>query len=152
MKKITRFLLICALGLVPALANVSVAEEAWQGPDQLLAAARAGDSEAQLEIGILYEYGFFMADNKAPALAWYGLAAEQGNVKAAKLRDKLQAAMNPAEIQQADAMRPTLSTAPAPVPAPPVPSKPVTPAAPAAAPEAAPEVTAIPAETPAENK
>jgi TPR repeat protein len=83
-----------------------------------MAAARAGDPEAQLEMGILYEYGFFLSENKAPALAWYSLAAEQGNAKAAKLRDKLQASMSPAEIQQAGELKPTLSTAPAPQPAP----------------------------------
>ena len=106
------------MALLSAVSSLSLAAEGWQGPDQVMAAAQAGDPEAQLEMGILYEYGFFMSDNKAPALAWYSLAAEQGNVKAAKLRDKLQAGMTPAEIQQAEMLKPTLSTAPAPQPTP----------------------------------
>lgn len=118
MIKITHTVLVFALAMLPAWSNVSLAAEVWQGPDQVMAAARTGNADAQLEMGILYEYGFFMSENKAPALAWYSLAAEQGNVRAAKLRDKLQASMSPAEIQQAEELKPTLSTAPAPQPAP----------------------------------
>ena len=139
MTKITHSILILALTILPAWSSLSVAAEGWDGPDQVMAAARAGDPEAQLEMGILYEYGFFMSENKAPALAWYSLAAEQGNVKAVKLRDKLQAGMSPAEIQQAEVLKPTLSTAPAPQAAP----QPV----PESAPAVTPEVGTLPTET-----
>lgn len=65
-------------------------EQAWRG-----------DAEAQLEMGILYEFGFGMPNNKAPALAWYRLAAEQGNAKAAARRDALRAGMTPPELEEA---------------------------------------------------
>jgi TPR repeat protein len=64
-------------------------------------AAQRGDQEAQLEMGILYEYGFFMSGHTIPALAWYMLSAEQGNEKAAKRRDLLMSRMSQGEIDQA---------------------------------------------------
>ncbi len=70
-------------------------------PDDVLRAAQAGDSEAQLEMGILYEYGFFMEGSEVPALAWYMLAAERGNQKAAKRRDLLMGRMPHTDIERA---------------------------------------------------
>lgn len=116
MNKKTRVFIISALMSLTMLANVSFAEQTWQGPDQVLAAAKAGDAEAQLEMGILYEYGFFLSENKAPAHAWYSLAAEQGNVKAVRLKDKLEAAMTSDEIRQAEELRPTLGVVAVPRP------------------------------------
>lgn len=69
--------------------------------EQLRAQAERGDPEAQLEMGILYEYGYHLSDNKPPALAWYMLAAEQGVAKAAARRDALQAKMSAAELAEA---------------------------------------------------
>ncbi|MDH5631426.1 MAG: hypothetical protein OEZ10_00380 [Gammaproteobacteria bacterium] len=107
----TKFLRLIMLVLLFSIAVGAQAEE-WQGPDDVLRAAKAGDADAQLEMGILYEYGFFLSENKAPALAWYSLAAEQGNIKAAKLRDKLQTSMSPAEVDQAEQLKSTLAVAP----------------------------------------
>jgi TPR repeat protein len=87
-------------------------EQAWRG-----------DAEAQLEMGILYEFGFRMPNNKAPALAWYRLAAEHGNAKAAARRDALRAGMTPPELEEAQrlyeqwrAKMPVAAGSPAPVP------------------------------------
>ncbi len=71
-------------------------------PTDVLEAAQRGDQEAQLEMGILYEFGFYMPDHTIPALAWYMLSAEQGNnQKAIKRRDLLMSRMNQSEIDQA---------------------------------------------------
>ncbi|MDH5648265.1 MAG: hypothetical protein OEY67_01310 [Gammaproteobacteria bacterium] len=90
-------------------ATVPMNPSQWKGPDDVLKAAKLGNPEAQLEMGILFEFGFYMKDNKAPALAWYILSANQGNIQAAQRRDILQAKMTPAEIEQANKMAPTLA-------------------------------------------
>lgn len=69
--------------------------------DDIRRAAEAGDSEAQLELGILFQYGFNYKDNEIPALTWYMLSANQGNAKAVKKRDALKAKMNEKEVQEA---------------------------------------------------
>ena len=63
--------------------------------------AQRGDVEAQLELGILYEFGYGMANNQIAALAWYTLAAQQGNPKAAARRDILKARMPQGDIDKA---------------------------------------------------
>jgi len=70
--------------------------------DRIKDAAEAGNAESQLELGILYEYGFnYKGKNQIPALTWYMISADQGVAKAAKLRDALQAKLTAAEVQQA---------------------------------------------------
>jgi TPR repeat protein len=71
------------------------------GPQDVKAAAEAGNAEAQLEMGILYEFGFNMEGNEVPALAWYMLAAKQGNQKAVQRRDILMSRMTQPQIEQA---------------------------------------------------
>lgn len=73
----------------------------WAGPDEVLQAAQNGDVQAQLEMGILYEYGFPAAQSNVNALAWYLLAAEAGDPKAIKRRDRLVNKMAREEIEQA---------------------------------------------------
>ena len=69
--------------------------------DGIRRAAEAGDTEAQLELGILFQYGFNYKGNEIPALTWYMLSANQGNAKAVKLRDALKAKMTEKEVQEA---------------------------------------------------
>lgn len=111
--------------------------------DDIRAAAEAGNVEAQLELGILFHYGFNYPGNEIPALTWYMLAANQGNARAVGLRDQLMAKMTAQQIeeavQQVTQFRPS-GRPPAPV-SPPV-------AAPAAEPAPAPGKT-VPAEAPA---
>jgi TPR repeat protein len=83
-----------------ALAGVAWAQDGSR-PEDVLNAAQSGDPAAQLQLGILYEYGFYLEDNKVPALAWYMLAAPHGNPKAAQRRDLLMARMSQANIEQA---------------------------------------------------
>lgn len=93
----------------PAAAPVHV----FQGPDELIQAARRGDAAAQLEVAILYEYGFNMPDNEVYALAWYLLAAEGGSAKAASHRDKLLGKLSAGDVDRARGMSKTLAGAPA---------------------------------------
>lgn len=69
--------------------------------DQIRVAAEAGNVDAQLELGILFHYGFNYPGNEIPALTWYMLAANQGNARAAGLRDQLMAKMSKQEIEEA---------------------------------------------------
>ena len=91
--------------LLSALFGLLLATSAWaedsSGPEAIRQAAESGNAEAQLEMGILYEFGFHMKNNDVPALAWYMLAAKQGNEKAIQRRDSLMSQMTQAQIEQA---------------------------------------------------
>ncbi len=87
--------------LIVSLFLTSAAWAQQSLPIDVLEAAQRGDQEAQLEMGILYEFGFFMPGHTIPALAWYMLSAEQGNQKAIKRRDLLISRMSQGEIDQA---------------------------------------------------
>lgn len=88
--------------------------------------AAQGSADAQLEMGILYEFGFNMPKNNVTALAWYLRAVEQGSALAAKRRDQIMAGMKPEEIEAAQKLSqelaapapPATTTSPAAEPAP----------------------------------
>lgn len=90
--------LLLSLVLAPAVQAV----EDPVSLDQLRVAALKGDADAQLELGMLYEYGFNFTANRAPAFAWYTVAAEHGNAKAAQRRDALRPQLNAKEIEEAN--------------------------------------------------
>jgi TPR repeat protein len=69
--------------------------------EQMRQAAEQGNADAQIEMGILYEFGFNMPKNSVTALAWYLRAVEQGNALAARRRDQIVSGMNPEEIEAA---------------------------------------------------
>ena len=98
--------------------------------EQMRVAAEHGNADAQLEIGILYEFGYNMPKNHVTALAWYLRAAEQGNVLAAKRRDQIKTDMKPEAIEAAQKLSLELVALKAPVAATP----PTPPAEPAPAP------------------
>jgi hypothetical protein len=90
------------LGLAAALfAALLWSNLAHADLDDIRRAAEAGDTGAQLELGILFEYGFNYKGNEIPALTWYTLSANQGSAKAVKLRDALKAKMTEKEVQEA---------------------------------------------------
>ncbi|HEU5338183.1 MAG TPA: hypothetical protein VFU39_02745 [Sulfuricaulis sp.] len=70
--------------------------------EQMRQAAARGSDAAQLEMGILYEFGYNMPKNEINALAWYQVSAERGNALAAKRRDLLKAKMKPEDIEAAN--------------------------------------------------
>lgn len=92
--------------------------------DDIRRTAEAGDRNAQLELGILFQYGFNYKDNEIPALTWYSLSANQGHPRAVRLRDSLKAKMSEKDVQEAleqvASFKPK-GSAPTPVP---VPAKP----------------------------
>ena len=121
--------------------------------DDIRRIAEAGDREAQLQLGILFQYGFNYKDNEIPALTWYSLSANQGNVRAQKLRDVLKAKMTEKEVQEAmeqvAGFKPkgNLPAAPAPA-AVPEPAPQAQEPSPAPAPEAISEIAPVPVTTP----
>jgi TPR repeat protein len=134
--KRTLLLWLC-LALMPVMVSAAPAEDP-AGLEQLRKQAESGDVEAMLELGILYEFGFRMADNKAPALAWYRLAAESGNAKAGARQDALRGKMAAKDLDESNKLyseyAATVRNKSAPAPAAPtVPAAPAMPAAPAAA-------------------
>lgn len=119
--------------------------------DDIRRTAEAGDRDAQLELGILFQYGFNYKDNEIPALTWYSLSANQGNPKAVRLRDTLRAKMSEKDVQEAleqvASFKPKGSL---PAPAPVAPRETVPPPAPEAAivePQAVPEIAPTPPAT-----
>lgn len=72
--------------------------------------AEQGYVDAQLEMGILYEFGFNMPKNNVTALAWYLRAAQNGNTLAVKRRDVLKAQMTSDEIDAAQKLSSELAT------------------------------------------
>ena len=72
--------------------------------------AEQGNAEAQLEMGILYEFGYHMPKNSVTALAWYLRSAEQGNALAVKRSDQLKSHMTPDEIDAANKLSKELMT------------------------------------------
>ncbi len=136
-------LLAAVLGLSPARAEENGNLEA------LRQAATAGDTAAQYELGVLYEFGYHMPANLVPAYVWYTAAAEGGDVRATDRREVVRSQLKPAEIEEAERMKgqllaatPAMPSAAAPEPAP---SEPAPPAA--AAPVETP--AAVPATAPA---
>ena len=95
MRRILLSALFCLLLVAPTWAQDA------SRPEAIRQAAESGNAEAQLEMGILYEFGFYMEGNDVPALAWYMLAAKQGNEKAIKRRDLLMSRMTQAQVEQA---------------------------------------------------
>lgn len=73
-------------------------------------AATQGNPEAQLDLGILYEFGYNMPKNNINALAWYMRSAEQGNALAANRRDLLKSHMKSEEIAAAQKLSSELAT------------------------------------------
>ncbi len=99
MKKLRTILLATVAALL-----LPLSAGAGTGLTEISAAARQGDAEAQLELGILYEFGYGMADNQIAALAWYILAAQQGHAKAAVRRDILKKRLPQSDIDKAGGM------------------------------------------------
>jgi len=95
MKKAVAFLILCLMAPVTAGAQDLASLE------QMRQAAEQGNADAQLEMGILYEFGYNMPKNDVNALAWYMHAADQGNELAVKRRDLLKSHMSPEEIDAA---------------------------------------------------
>ena len=78
--------------------------------EQMRKVAEQGSAEAQLEMGILYEFGYHMPKNSVTALAWYLRSAEQGNALAVKRSDQLKSHMTPDEIDAANKLSKELMT------------------------------------------
>ena len=78
--------------------------------EQQRKAAEQGSADEQVDMGILYEFGFHMPKNAVNALAWYIRAAEQGDALAIKRRDLLKTQMTPDAIDAAQKLSLELAT------------------------------------------
>jgi TPR repeat protein len=105
-----RHLIAILFSLLFAAPVWAVEGEVVSGFSVIESRARAGDAEAQLEVGILYEFGFYMQDNKVPALAWYILSAAQGNPQAANRRDLLKKELSAGQIAEAERLSETMKS------------------------------------------
>jgi len=81
-----------------------LSSQAASGLADITDAAQRGDVEAQHELGILYEFGYGMANNRIAALAWYSVAAQRGHASAAARHDLLKAGMPQGDIEKAAGM------------------------------------------------
>jgi TPR repeat protein len=102
--------------LLAALVMPAAHAEANDNLEALKRAATGGDTAAQYEMGVLYEFGFNMPDNLVPAFVWYSAAAEGGDERAAKRRDLLRGQLSPAQVEEAARMRAELVARPAAAP------------------------------------
>ncbi len=131
MMRVTRLVVVLALALLVPLTS-------YAGADDIRRDALKGDTASQYEMGILYEFGFHLAEHETEALAWYSVAAERGSEPAARRRDLLNARLSAAQRGKAEERRREILTgmpAAAPVPVPAVEAAPTPEATPPIAPE-----------------
>jgi len=143
MKRATVFLILSLV--VPVMAGA----QDLASLEQMRQTAEQGNAEAQLEMGILYEFGYHMPKNNVTALAWYMRSAAQGNALAVKRSDQLKSHMTPDEIDAADKLSKELMTKqPAQADIPPATETPPPPEMPASS---TPPATEAPPEKPASS-
>ncbi|MGA9032557.1 MAG: hypothetical protein WB402_08585 [Sulfuricaulis sp.] len=104
MKRATVFLILSLV--VPVMAGA----QDLASLEQMRQTAEQGNADAQLEMGILYEFGYHMPKNNITALAWYRRSAAQGNALAVKRADELKSHMTPDEVDAADKLSKELMT------------------------------------------
>jgi len=115
----------CVLLILSLIVPVMAGAQDLASLEQMRQTAEQGDAEAQLEMGILYEFGYHMPKNNVTALAWYLRSAAQGDALAIQRSDQLKSHMTPDEIDAADklskelmAKQPTPAVTEAPPPPP----------------------------------
>lgn len=96
--------LLAALLLFLASSPLLAAEDSEQ-LKALKRAAESGDVGAQYEIGVLYEFGYRMKTHLIPALAWYMVAADNGDARAIKRRDALMTQLTSEQVEEAKRLR-----------------------------------------------
>ncbi len=96
--------LLAALLLFLASSPLLAVEDSEQ-LKALKRAAESGDVSAQYEIGVLYEFGYRMKTHLIPALAWYMVAADNGDARAIKRRDALMTQLTSEQVEEAKRLR-----------------------------------------------
>jgi TPR repeat protein len=104
---ILRSVVTCVLALagLPAYADLSAAVAAYRKGDfaaafgQFKELAELGQSQAQLDLAVMYARGEGVTPSKTYAHAWASLASANGAEKAAALRDELQPDLTPTSLQ-----------------------------------------------------
>lgn len=80
--------------------------------------AMSGKVDSQLELGMLYEFGYRYPDHDVDALAWYAIAADNGNKLAGERRAVIEGRLSPALREAARARANELRALMPPQPAP----------------------------------
>ena len=96
--------LLCIIALL-FCAAATAGNDIWASLfRETLQQARQGDSEAQYNVGAMYQNGRGVTSNRDKAVEWYGKAAEQGNSKAVSRLELMKAnqASFSNELQQAE--------------------------------------------------
>ena len=106
MRTASAFALVILSLILPAVAGA----QDLVSLEQQRKAAEQGSSDDQVDMGILYEFGFHLPKNVVNALAWYIRAAEQGNAVGIKRRDLLKSQMTPEEVNAAQQLSLGLAT------------------------------------------
>ena len=74
---------VVAVTVILSIANAcQETAEVTEALKQLRLAAEQGDADAQYNLGVMYDNGAGVPENKAEAVKWYRLAAEQGYASA----------------------------------------------------------------------
>ena len=63
--------------------------------------AEQGDATAQYNLGVFYDNGLDVPQDRVSAYMWFSLSAAQGKVDAATFRDLIARRMTPAQIAEA---------------------------------------------------
>lgn len=97
-------ILLCTFALLLGSA-ANAGSDIWSALyKETLQKARQGDSEAQYNVGAMYQNGRGVTASRDKAIEWYGMAAEQGNSKAVSRLGLMKAnqASFESELQQAE--------------------------------------------------
>jgi TPR repeat protein len=103
MMRVTHLIVMLVMGILVPLTS-------YAGADEIRQDALKGDRAAQYEMGILYEFGFHLAEHETEALAWYSVAAERGSEPAARRRDLLSARLSATQRAKAEDRRREIMT------------------------------------------
>jgi hypothetical protein len=86
--KTWKILVALFAALAPAVASADL--------EALKQDAMSGKVDSQLELGMLYEFGYRYPDHDVDALAWYTIAADNGNKLAGERRAVVEGRLSPA--------------------------------------------------------
>jgi len=92
------------LGILYANGQLEPGADGLGSEHWLTLAAGQGFADAQFNLGALYQRGGLVAPNSVRALAWFILAARQGNTAALSLANAMQADLTPAQLTEVNTL------------------------------------------------
>ena len=92
------------LGILYANGQLEPGADGFGAEHWLTLASAQGFADAQFNLGALYQRGGLVAPDSVRALAWFILAARQGNAAALSLVDAMQADLTPAQLTEVNTL------------------------------------------------